>query len=70
MARRRFVLDMDVGIDDAIAILYLAAEPEAEIVALGSVHGNIDALQAALNALRVLEVCGLDTVPVAVCAAR
>jgi purine nucleosidase len=57
---------MDVGIDDAIAILYLAAEPEAEIVALGSVHGNIDAPQAALNALRVLEVCGLDSVPVAV----
>jgi purine nucleosidase len=70
MARHKFVLDMDVGIDDAIAILYLAAEPEAEIVALGSVHGNIDAPQAALNALRVLEVCGLNAVPVAVGAER
>jgi hypothetical protein len=29
MAWRNFVLDMDVGIDDAIAILYLAAQPEA-----------------------------------------
>jgi purine nucleosidase len=70
MARHKLVLDMDVGIDDAIAILYLAAEPDAEIVALGSVHGNIDAPQAALNALRVLEVCGLHTVPVAVGAER
>jgi inosine-uridine nucleoside N-ribohydrolase len=70
MARRKLVLDMDVGIDDAIAILYLAAEPEVDIVALGSVHGNIDAPQAALNALRVLEVCGRDSVPVAVGAER
>jgi purine nucleosidase len=70
MTRHKFVLDMDVGIDDAMAILYLAAEPEAEIVALGSVHGNIDAPQATLNALRVLEVCGLDAVPVAVGAER
>jgi inosine-uridine nucleoside N-ribohydrolase len=70
MARRKFILDMDVGIDDAIALIYLAAEPEVDIVALGSIHGNIDAPQAALNALRVLEVCGLETVPVAVGAER
>jgi purine nucleosidase len=70
MARRKLVLDMDVGIDDAMAILYLAAEPEVEVLALGSVHGNIDASQAAWNALRVLEICGLDAVPVAVGAAR
>lgn len=66
MARLRLVLDMDVGIDDAVAILYLAAQPDVEIVALGSVHGNIDAPQAALNALRVFEICGLGAVPVAV----
>jgi purine nucleosidase len=70
MVRHQLVLDMDVGIDDALALLHLAAEPAVEIVALGSVHGNIDAPQAACNALRVLEVCGLDTVPVAVGAER
>ena len=37
---RRAVLDMDVGIDDAIAILYLAAHTDVDIVALGTVHGN------------------------------
>jgi purine nucleosidase len=62
----RIVLDMDVGVDDALAIMYLAASPEAEIVALGSVHGNIDAEQAARNALLVLEACGLEQVPVAI----
>ena len=70
MVRYQLVLDMDVGIDDAIALIHLAAEPAVEIVALGSVHGNIDAPQAAQNALRVLEVCGRNTVPVAVGAER
>jgi inosine-uridine nucleoside N-ribohydrolase len=66
MQRRRIVLDMDVGIDDAIAIIYLAGRPDVEIVALGSVHGNCDGITAATNALRTLEVCGLSEVPVAV----
>jgi len=66
MDRRRLVLDTDPGIDDAVMILYLAAEPAAEIVAVGSTHGNCSAEQAAANALRVLDVCGLDNVPVAV----
>lgn len=66
MDRRRLVLDTDPGIDDAIMMLYLAAEPTAEIVAVGSTHGNCSAAQAAVNALRVLDVCGLDDVPVAV----
>lgn len=62
---RRIVLDMDVGIDDAIAILFLAAQPEVEIVALGSTFGNVDTDQATHNALVVLEAVGLDRVPVA-----
>lgn len=66
MANRRIVLDVDVGIDDALMMLYLAADPRAEIVAVGSTHGNCSSAQAAVNALRVLDVCGLDRVPVAV----
>ena len=63
--RRSVVLDMDVGIDDALAIFYLAAQRQVDIVALGSVHGNCAVEYSTLNALRVLEVCGLDYVPVA-----
>ena len=62
---RRVVLDMDVGIDDAIAIALLAARPDAEVVALGSVHGNCSMEDATRNALIVLEACGLAGVPVA-----
>lgn len=65
----RIILDTDPGVDDALAIMYLAAQEDAEIVAVGSVHGNVPSPLAAKNALRVLELVDLD-VPVAVGAAR
>jgi purine nucleosidase len=66
----RIILDTDPGIDDSLAILYLAAQPDVDIVAIGSVHGNVSAPLAADNALRVLDIAGLDDVPVAVGAHR
>ena len=66
MTRHWIVLDTDVGIDDALMIVAIAAEPDAEIVAIGSSHGNCSAAQAARNAIRALDVLGLDHVPVAV----
>lgn len=65
MPPRQLLLDVDVGIDDAVMMLYLAAEPAAEIVAVGSCHGNCSAAVSAINALKVLEAVGLDEVPVA-----
>ncbi|MFL6123152.1 nucleoside hydrolase [Actinophytocola sp.] len=65
----RIILDTDPGVDDALAIMYLAAQEDAEIVAVGSVHGNVPSPLAAQNALRVLELVGIDA-PVAVGAAR
>ncbi len=62
---RRVVLDMDVGIDDAIAILYLAARTDVEVVAMGTVHGNGYTDVTTRNALIVLELAGLGHVPVA-----
>jgi purine nucleosidase len=65
MSPQQLLLDVDVGIDDAVMMLYLAAEPGAEIVAVGSCHGNCSAALSADNALRVLEVVGFEDVPVA-----
>ncbi|MBX6765567.1 MAG: nucleoside hydrolase [Actinomadura rubrobrunea] len=67
------LFDCDTGIDDAVTLLYLASlvrAGEAELVGVGTVHGNIDPHTAALNSLRVLELAGLHDVPVAVGAAR
>lgn len=64
--RCRLLVDTDAGLDDALALTYLARHPGAALVAVGSVHGNVPALAAANNALRVLELAGDTTTPVAV----
>jgi purine nucleosidase len=64
------VLDGDFGVDDAMAALYLSSEPDIEILAVGSVHGNAEASVAARNAITVLDLAGLRAVPVAIGAAR
>jgi purine nucleosidase len=66
----RLVVDCDTGIDDALMLLYLAGSPEAEIVAAGSVHGNIPSPLAAANTGYVLGQAGLSHVPVRIGAAR
>ena len=58
-------LDCDTGIDDSLALLYLLRSPQVALRGIGSVHGNIDAAQAARNTLDLLALAGAD-VPVAV----
>lgn len=60
----RVVVDTDTGIDDALALMVLAAQPDAELVAVGTTHGNCSTERSTANARRVLEVCGLGDVPV------
>jgi purine nucleosidase len=69
----RILLDCDTGVDDAIALLYLAPlvrSGQIDLVAVGTVHGNVAPDVGALNTLRVLERAGVRDVPVAVGAAR
>ncbi|WP_407940157.1 nucleoside hydrolase [Nakamurella leprariae] len=59
-------LDCDTGIDDSVAIAYLLASPEVELVGVSTVSGNTDARQAARNTLALLALAGRPDVPVAV----
>jgi purine nucleosidase len=59
------VLDVDTGIDDSLALLYAAASPDAELVAVTCCAGNVDARQVAVNTLAVLELAGRGDVEVA-----
>lgn len=71
--RPRILLDCDPGVDDALTLLYLAPlvrSGEVDLVAVGTVHGNVAPDVGALNALRVLERAGVSGMPVAVGAAR
>ncbi|MGG7465027.1 MULTISPECIES: nucleoside hydrolase [unclassified Plantibacter] len=59
-------LDCDTGIDDSLAIAYLLASPEAEIVGIGTVSGNVSAAQGAVNTLDLLALAGHPDIPVAI----
>ncbi len=48
------LVDVDTGIDDALALLYACASPEAELLGVTCVSGNVEAGQVALNTLAVL----------------
>jgi len=63
--RMPILIDCDTGIDDSLALLYAAASPEAEIVAVTCCSGNVEAHQVATNTLAVLELAGRTDVEVA-----
>lgn len=64
------LVDCDTGIDDAMALLYLLAHDEVELVGVTTVFGNNTAQRCAINSLRVLELVGRTDIPVAVGAER
>jgi purine nucleosidase len=64
--RTPLIIDVDTGIDDSLALLYAAASPDAELVAVTCVAGNIDARQVATNTLALLELAGRGDVEVAI----
>ena len=64
------ILDVDTGIDDSLALLYACASPEAEIVAVTCVAGNIDLPNVERNTRAVLELAGRSDVEVALGADR
>jgi inosine-uridine nucleoside N-ribohydrolase len=60
------LLDVDTGIDDAVALAYLASLPDVEFVAVTASAGNAGVHQVARNTLALLELCGRPGVEVAV----
>lgn len=65
MTPQKILFDVDTGIDDSLALLYLLASPEeAEIVAITCTSGNVPARQVALNNLNWLALCGAPDIEV------
>src|SRR3990170_4504500 len=58
-------MDVDVGVDDALAIMLAARSPEVELRAITTVSGNVHVDKTSLNALKVLDVLRIANVPVA-----
>lgn len=60
----RLFVDCDTGLDDALALAFLGGSPEVELLAAGSVHGNVGSARAAQNTRMVLARTGSAHVPV------
>jgi inosine-uridine nucleoside N-ribohydrolase len=58
------ILDVDTGVDDALAIGYAVNRPEADLLILSTLAGNTSVLNATENSLRVLGLLGTSQVPV------
>lgn len=59
------IIDVDPGIDDAMAIVYALRRPGIKLEALTTTFGNTDTAISTENALRVLELLGRPDIPVA-----
>ena len=58
-------MDVDVGVDDALAIVLATRSPELDLQAITTVSGNVHVDQTTLNSLKVLEAIGKPEIPVA-----
>jgi purine nucleosidase len=66
MDAAKIILDVDTGIDDALAILYALKSENIRVEGITTVFGNVSVELATRNTLAVLELAGMkDQVPVA-----
>jgi purine nucleosidase len=63
-AKEKVIIDADVGIDDAMAILLTTASPEIDLVGITTIFGNASIENSTKNALYLLQRTGLK-IPVA-----
>lgn len=62
--RKKLILDVDTGTDDAVAIMLAALQPTLELVACTTVNGNVAVHHCTANTLAVLDHVGRHDVPV------
>lgn len=60
----KLLIDVDTGIDDALALLHACASPEADILGVTTVSGNVDLQRATRNTRAVLALAGRGDIPV------
>ena len=61
---RPVFVDVDTGVDDALALVYLLASPNVRLVGIASTGGNVAVQQVCENNLGLLELCRVNGVPV------
>ena len=64
MTRRKLILDVDTGTDDAVAIMCAALHPALDLIGVTTVNGNVTVDHCTDNTLRVLDFIGRSDIPV------
>ena len=64
MNTRKLLLDMDTGIDDAMAITYALADGSADLIGVTCCFGNVTNQTAVRNTLDLLSLMGRPDIPV------
>jgi inosine-uridine nucleoside N-ribohydrolase len=62
--RKKLILDVDTGTDDAVAIMLAGLHPDLDLIAVTVVNGNVPVENCTDNTLRTLEWIGRSDVPV------
>lgn len=60
----KLILDLDTGIDDALALAYALASPEVDLIGVTCTYGNVVVADSVRNTLAILELFGRTDVPV------
>ncbi|WP_286027799.1 nucleoside hydrolase [Bifidobacterium ruminantium] len=61
---KKLILDLDAGVDDALAISYALGSPEVELIGITGTYGNVLVEQGVRNALAVTDLLGHPEVKV------
>lgn len=64
MAKYKMILDLDTGVDDALAIAYATASPEVDLIGILASYGNNLRDVCAQNSLDLLNLLHQNNVPV------
>lgn len=70
MVRTPIIMDVDTGIDDALALMLAARHPDLDLRAVTCVSGNTTLANVVANTTAVLDLVGAGSVPVAAGADR
>ncbi|MFV8394382.1 nucleoside hydrolase [Corynebacterium hindlerae] len=60
----KVILDLDTGIDDALALAYILASPEVELLAVTGTFGNVTVAEGVANTRALLAMLGRSDIPV------
>ena len=61
---RKIILDLDTGIDDALALAYALGSPELELIGVTGTYGNVLVETGVRNSAAILELFGRADIPV------